>query len=338
MIQLKCVEDIDGKKSAVYVLQNDFIKAELSEFGAAVRSLRVKTKNGEIPVAVTIDSTAMYLKHSSCYMGATIGRVANRIAGAKFTLGGKQYALGINDVKNSLHGGLIGFDRRIFSSEICGDELKFYLVSEDGDGGYPGELRLTTTYKIDGDALCISYFATSDKDTYFAPTNHTYFTLGADDVKDVLLCINADKYTPVNSDLIPTGETADVNNTPFDFTSPKAIGKDINSSHEQLKTVGGGFDHNFVKRGELAAEAYCEKTGVSLEVYSDLPGVQFYSGNFVKDVRSDGRVYDKHDAFCLEPQFFPDSVNQAGFEKPLLKAGETKNHYIKFRFRADKTV
>lgn len=333
MIEIKCVEDIDGKKAAVYTLQNDFIKVELCEFGAAVRALYLKTAKGYLPVTVTVDSTAMYLKYASCYMGATVGRVANRIAGASFTLGGKKYSLGVNDAKNSLHGGLIGFDRKIFSSEICGDEIKFHLVSGDGDGGYPGELKLTVSYKIDSDTLCIDYSATSDKDTYFAPTNHTYFTLGADDVKDVMLSINADSYTPVNADLIPTGEIAAVKGTPFDFTTEKRIGDDILSRDEQLQTVGGGFDHNFVKRGELAATATCKKSGVKLEVYSDLPGVQFYSGNFIKDVKSNGRVYNKHDAFCLEPQYFPDSVNQAGFTKPLLKAGEVKNHYIKFRFQ-----
>ena len=319
-----------GKEVYAYTLENDELKVTLISLGATIQNIQVK-KAGNRSVALGYDNLQSYIEKSN-YFGATIGRVGNRISNGKFSLNGKQYTVEKNDGNNCLHGGFHGFDSRIFAAEQSGNTVTFTLTSEDGDGGFPARLKLKVVYTLEGGALNIAYTAVSDGDTVWNPTNHTFFNLGGkpEKVYSTKLKINADKFTPINGDLVPTGELKSVKSTVFDFTEYKEIGKEINSNDEQLKLTGGGYDHNFVLNGKLAAEAQCD--GVKLEVYTDMPGVQFYSANFLDGAKCANGVYGKHYAFCLEPQYFPDAVNIDGFEKPYLKAGKPQEHYIKLRF------
>lgn len=321
-----------GKKGIyAYTLENDFLKVTLLNYGATIQSIKVKTPQGLRDVALGYDDLQSYIDKSN-YFGATVGRVANRVSNARFKLNGKEYVLEKNDKNNCLHGGFHGFDSGIFDAEEKDGGVVFSLTSADGDGGFPAELKLKVNYRLEGGALCINYTAVSDGDTVWNPTNHTFFNLCGkpEKVYGTLLKIYADKFTPVNGNLIPTGELKPVAGTVFDFTSFKEIGKEINSDDEQLKLVGGGYDHNFVLNGNRAAIAECG--GVKLDVFTDMPGVQLYTANFLDGANCFNGVYGKHYAFCLEPQYFPDAVNIDGFEKPFLKAGEPGNHYIRFEF------
>lgn len=322
---------IGGKKVYAYTLENDNLKVTLLNYGATIQSIKVKTEQGMRNVALGYDNLQSYIDKSN-YFGATVGRVANRISGGQFKLSGKKYTLEKNDGNNCLHGGFHGFDSRLFNAEEKENEVIFTLTSADGDGGFPAGLKLKVEYRLEGGALCINYTAVSDGDTVWNPTNHTFFNLGGkpEKVYGTQLKINADKFTPVNGDLIPTGEFKPVAGTVFDFTDFKEIGKDINADDGQLKLVGGGFDHNFVLNGKHAATAKYD--GIMLDVYTDMPGVQLYSANFLDGAKCENGVYGKHCAFCLEPQYFPDSVNINSFEKPYLKAGKPQEHFIRFEF------
>lgn len=320
-----------GKNVYAYTLENEFLKVTLINYGATIQSIKVKTVGGEKSVALGYDNLQSYIDKSN-YFGATVGRVANRISNGRFALSGKSYTLEKNDGNNCLHGGFHGFDSRIFDAEERENGVIFTLTSADGDGGFPAELKLKVEYTLDGGALKISYTAVSDGDTVWNPTNHTFFNLGGkpEKVYSTRLKINADRFTPVNSDLIPTGELKPVAGTVFDFTDFKEIGKDINADDTQLKLVGGGYDHNFVLNDGHAATAKCDN--LQLDVYTDMPGVQFYSANFLDGAKCENGVYGKHYAFCLEPQYFPDAVNIDTFEKPYLKAKKPQTHSIRFEF------
>ena len=331
MITQKTDERVDGKDVLLFTLENSRLRVVISNFGATVRSILFKSNSGEKCVTMGAHSVEDYFKFD-CYCGGTVGRVSNRIAGGQFALNGTVYKTEKNDNENTLHGGFCGFDKKFFDYKIDCDRLILSLVSPDSDGGFPGTLEFTVIYYLDGDALKIEFEGKSDKDTFFAPTNHTYFTLGGESVSDVRLKINADRFTPVDDSLIATGELKSVIGTPFDFTEFKNIGADIDCDDVQLKVVGGGYDHNFALRDERVATAVCDKTKIGLEVFSDLPGVQLYTGNFLNGIKTQGRVFNKHSAFCLEPQFFPNAVNVETFVKPLLKAGEKKSYYIVFGF------
>lgn len=289
-------------------------------------------------VVLGFDSLSGYLQKANPYFGALIGRYGNRIAHAKFSLDGKTYSLVANDHGNSLHGGDKGFDKVVWNAEKQSDSsLQLTYHSKDGEQGYPGDLDVTVVYTLTADnALRIDYTATTDKSTPVNLTNHAYYNLSGGSDSTILnhqLELNADRYTPVDSLLIPTGEIRGVKGTPFDFTVMKPIGRDI----EQVK---GGYDHNWVlnKTGnELtkAATLYHPASGRIMEVYTTEPAIQFYSGNFLDGTLSNtkgGTKYVKHAALCLETQHYPDSPNQANFPNTVLKPGETYQQTTLYKF------
>jgi len=297
----------------------------LTDAGAAVVCLFYRG----VDVVLGWDTPAEYFPNPGSF-GATVGRSANRIGGAGFTLNGKRFSLAKNDGENNLHSGPDGYHNRQWETgEVASDKAVFLLDSPDGDQGYPGHLRLSVTYTLaDDDSVHIVYEGVSDADTVVNLTNHAYFNLnghGSGSAMDHILRLNADAFTPVARGLIPTGELRGVEGTPFDFREAHPIGRDIAAADEQL-ALGGGYDHNFVLRGEgmrPAAELTGERTGITLTVETDRPGVQLYTGNFLRGARGKGgAVYDKRGAVCLETQFFPNAVNQSAFASPVVRAGE----------------
>ena len=312
----------------IITLKNGNVETDIESTGARINALRVSG----VDVVLGFNSVEEYVK-SSCYAGATIGRVANRIAHGKFTLNGKKYKLNTNNGKNHLHGGNEGFDKKQFTvTEQTDNSVILEYLSVDGEENYPGNLKFTVKFTVENNSLLMEYSAVSDKDTLWCPTNHAYFNLDGESSGECLnnlLEINADYYTPVDGGLIPTGEKTAVKNTPFDFTNLKAIGENIGA--EQLKETLG-YDHNYVLNGERAAHAESAKTGIKMDVYTDMPCLQFYSGGQLDGVIGKNGKYFQYAGFCLEPQFCPDAINMQDFEKPYLKKGETKTHYIEFKF------
>ncbi len=329
---MKLFGKCNGKDVYLYTLSNENLEVTIMNYGATIQSLKVKTAEGFREITLGYDKFADYLEKPN-YFGATIGRVANRISGGAFTLHGKEYRLDRNDGDNCLHGGFVGYDKKVFDGEEKPNELIFTLNSRDGDQGFPANLKLKVSYKLEASALIVTYTAESDGDTFWNPTNHTFFNLGgrAEPVYKTELKINADRYTLIDKKLIPTGELKSVKGTPFDFTDYKKIGKEINADDGQLRLVSGGYDHNFVLNSELAASAKYD--GVQMDVSTDMPGIQLYTGNFLGGVECRNGVFNKHFAFCLEPQYFPNAINTEGFEKPIIKQGEMKTHYIKYSFK-----
>lgn len=339
----------DGKPVELYTLTGkNGVEAKISTFGATLVSLKEPDRNGKLAsVVLGFDSVDPYVKGVPFY-GATIGRYGNRIALGKFTLDGKTYQLPTNDGPNSLHGGTKGFDKRLWKAEPVetkdGSALKLTYVSADGEEGYPGQLTVHVTYTLRNDnALTISYEATTTKPTVVNLTNHSYFNLSGNPDKTILdhvLTIKADRITPVNKTLIPTGELKPVKGTPFDFTKPTAVGARIGADDEQLK-FGKGYDHNWVlnSSGKLATAAILEdpSTGRVLEVQTDQPGIQFYSGNFMDGKPAGkGTVYKYRTGLCLETQHFPDSPNKPNFPSTELKPGQTYHTETVLLFRTAK--
>ena len=310
------------------ILKDGNIEAEIESVGARINALRI---NG-VDIVLGFNSVEDYNK-SGCYAGATIGRVANRIANGKFMLNGKEYKLNTNNGENHLHGGTEGFDKKQFTVvEQTENSVTMEYLSADGEENYPGNLRFTVKFTIKNNSLLIEYEAVSDTDTLWCPTNHAYFNLdgvGKGNCLGNMLEINADYYTPVDSGLIPTGEKKSVKEKPFDFTQLKKISEEIGAEELQATL---GYDHNFILNGECAAHVQSELTGIRMDVYTDMPCLQFYSGGQLNNVKGKSGVYNKHAGFCLEPQFCPNAINMQGFENPILKQGEIKKHYIKFIF------
>jgi aldose 1-epimerase len=287
---------------------------------------------------------ADYLNESP-YFGALIGRYGNRIAKGKFTLDGKEYTLATNNYPNALHGGIKGFDKVVWDPTAItspeGPSLKLTYVSKDGEEGYPGTLSITVVYTFtDDNELKVEYTATTDKDTVINLTQHSYFNLaGKGKILDHVVMIPADRFTPVDSTLIPTGELRPVAGTPFDFRTPTAIGARIDQNDEQLK-FGKGYDHNWVinkTMGQLTLMARVTEptSGRVLEVLSTEPGLQFYSGNFLDGaLKGKGRVYEFRSGFCMESQHYPDSPNKPEFPSVVLKPGQTYHNTIIFKFSA----
>ena len=335
-----------GTAVDLYTLQNRHgMEARIATYGGTVTSLTAPDRNGRYAdVVLGYDTLPEYFK-GTAYFGAMIGRYGNRIAHGKFTLNGRKYTLATNNSPNSLHGGLIGFDKVVWHVEKAavgarGPQLALSYLSRDGEEGYPGNLKVEAVYILTEDnTLRLDYTAVTDKDTPVNLTQHTYFNLrGRGDVLGDVLQIPADRFTPVDSTLIPSGELRSVAGTPFDFRQPTAIGARIGVADEQLK-FGGGYDHNWVltkTAGALTtvATVYDPDTGRVLEVLSTEPGVQFYSGNFLDgtSVGKGGWVYARHDGLALEPQHFPDSPNQTSFPSTLLKPGQTYRNTILYRF------
>jgi len=320
------------------------MQVNILNYGGTISKLMVPDRNGKMgDVVLGFETFSGYMQKNDPYMGSLVGRYANRIANAKFTLDAKTYQLASNNFGNSLHGGNIGFDKVVWNAEKIGDSsLKLTYQSKDGEEGYPGNLNVQVIYTLGADNLLrIDYTATTDKATPVNLTNHSYFNLSAGKDSTILnhvLQLNADKYTPVNDQLIPTGQIADVKGTPLDFTTAKAIGKDIGS-------VKGGFDHNWIlnKQGngsasyldQPAATVYDPGSGRYMEVFTTQPGIQFYSGNFLNgslQVTKGGQIYIPHAGLCLETQHYPDSPNQPSFPSTILKPGETYRQTTVYKF------
>ncbi len=335
-------ETPDGSKVEIYTLEDGAMKARVMTYGARLVSLEVPDRTGKAgDIVLGYEDIKGYTSDPKSYFGAVVGRYGNRIAHASFTLDGKAYKLPANDGTNSLHGGLVGFDKLLWTGHEIPNGVELTLVSKDGDQGYPGTMTAKVRYTLVGKALKIEYFATTDKDTVLNLTNHSYFNLAGEGQGDILnhrVMIPANRFTPVDANLIPTGELASVAGTPLDFHKPTAIGARINDPHEQMK-LGGGYDHNYVlndKAGTLqeAAQVMEPTSGRVLTVETTQPGLQFYSGNFLDGTLhgKQGHVYAKHSGFCLETQHFPDSPNHPSFPTAELKPGQTYHQVTIFRF------
>lgn len=337
----------NGKEVSLFTLQNsNNVTVKITNYGGIITSLLLPDKQNEVKdVVLGFDTFNEYQSDEylalNPYFGALIGRFGNRIANGKFTIDGQTYKLAQNNNGNHLHGGNIGFDKVVWDAETYkkNNEVGIVLTykSKDMEEGYPGNLDVKVTYSLNNsNELSIQYQAKTDKKTPVNLTHHSYFNLaGADSgesIADTIVEIRANKYTPVNENLIPTGELADVKNTPFDFTKPKAIGKDIGK-------ITDGYDHNYIVCNQTTnqptevAVAYHPKTGIEMRVLTSEPGMQFYTGNFLNGIRGKkDAAYNKHSAFCMETQHFPDSPNQPTFPNTILSPDETYIQHTIYKF------
>lgn len=331
----------DGTPVDLYSLADGKVEARIMTYGGIIVSLRTPDRNGKLgDVVLGCNSVEEYVAQTA-HFGGIIGRYANRIAHGSFQLDGHTYSIPKNDGDNSLHGGIRGFDKVAWEAKEIPDGVELTYVSKDGDQGFPGTLTATVRYTLSASALRIEYSATTDKDTVLNLTNHSYFNLAGQGKGEILghvVKIDASRMTPVDANLIPTGELKAVEGTPFDFRTPHAIGERINADDVQLR-LAKGYDHNFVldhPQGQLAeaAEVYEPTTGRILRVLATEPGVQFYTGNSLDGsiTGKEGRVYNRRFAFCLETQHFPDSPNHAGFPSTELKPGQKFHSVTEFQF------
>jgi aldose 1-epimerase len=331
----------DGTPVEIYTLSDQNIQARIMTYGGAVVSLRTPDRSGKMDDIVQgFDSLDSYVAKST-FFGALVGRYANRIANGRFTLEGTIYTLPLTDGHNTLHGGGKGFDKAVWQAKPVENGVELTHLSVDGDQGFPGNLAVTVRYTLVGNALRIEYVATTDKPTVVNLTNHSYFNLagqGNGDILKQVMQINASHYTLADSTLVPTGEIAPVEGTPFDFRTPHVIGERIDQDTEQLR-LAKGYDHNWVldnQSGKLAvaAVAYDPTSGRTLEVSTTEPGVQFYTANNMKGtiLGKQGKTYAFRTAFCLETQHFPDSPNHPNFPSTELKPGQRYDTVTIFRF------
>jgi aldose 1-epimerase len=333
----------DGTPVELYVLTNGQITVKVMTYGAIITEIDTPDRNGRVgDIVLGFDSLDGYFG-SHPYFGATVGRVANRIAKGKFSLNGQEYSLATNNGPNSLHGGLKGFDKVIWKAKPIGrpdgPSIKLTYHSPDGEEGYPGNLNVSVQFTVtEQNELKLEYLATTDKATPINLSNHTYFNLAGRTNEPILgheLLLKASHYTPVDETLIPSGEIAAVAGTPLDFTKPTAIGARI----KELKGEPSGYDHNLAldsegKSLELAAQVYEPKSGRVLTISTTEPGIQFYTGNFLDGTITgkDGIAYRKHHAFCLETQHFPDSIHHPNFPSAVLEPGNTYNQTTVYKF------
>ena len=338
---------IDGKKTSLYILKNkNGVQVLFTNYGGRLVSLIVPDKNGRLTdVVVGFDDVDKYRKSTEPYFGATIGRFGNRIAKGRFTLEGKEFQLSINNGLNTLHGGKKGFQDVVWDADQPNEQkVIFSYLSKDMEEGFPGSLNAKVTYTLTEDnTLQMDYRATTDKKTVVNLTNHAFFNLngeGSGSILDHTLQINADRYTPVDTALIPLGNHESVTGTPFDFTKPMKIGAMINADNEQLAN-GKGYDHNFVlikdkSQGMTkAATVTGDRSGIVMEIYTEEPGLQFYSGNFMqgKNTFKNGSKDDFRTAFALETQHFPDSPNQPSFPSTVLDKGKVYQTRSEYKFK-----
>lgn len=335
----------DGRAVQLFTLRNDNgIEVAITNYGGAVISITTPDRRGEPGEVVLGCATLQDYVDQASYLGALIGRYANRVSRSRYALDGQTHTLVTNEGANHLHGGLRGFDKVVWDAVALtsakGPALKLDYLSRDGEQGYPGNLSVTVLYTLDdANQLGINYRATTDLPTIINLTNHTYFNLaGRGHILDHQLQMNADRFTPIAADSIPTGELRNVAGTPFDFRKAKAVGAHIGAEDEQL-TFGEGYDHNYVinKRGSeltLAAEVFEKSSGRLMTVSTTEPGLQLYSGNFLNGsvVGTAGRVFDRHSGFCLEAQHFPDSPNQPSFPSTVLRPGEIYRQTTLYQF------
>jgi len=333
----------EGTPVEVYSLTDDKIEVRVITYGGIIVSLRAPDRKGKLDdVVLGVDSVEKYVTQTA-HFGGLIGRYANRIAHGTFELDGHTYHIPKNDGDNALHGGTRGFDKVVWAAKQIPDGIELTYVSKDGEQGFPGTLATTVRYTLTGEALRIEYSAITDKDTVLNLTNHSYFNLkgqGNGDVLGHVLKIDASRFTPVDANLIPTGELKSVEGTPLDFRTPHALGERIDADDPQLR-LGHGYDHNFVVDHEPnqlaeAAEMYEPTTGRILRVLTTEPGVQLYTGNFLDGTITgkEGRVYNRRYAFCLETQHFPDSPNHPSFPTTELKPGQEFHSVTVFQFSA----
>ena len=328
----------DGRDVEKYILRCGALEAEVLTYGATLRALRAPDRNLEpVDVVLGFDDLAGY-EENTCYIGATIGRYANRIDHAKCLIDGQSLHLEANEGVSQLHGGPAGFNRRVFSAKQAGESaVAFTCLSPGGEGGFPGNLELRVTYALTERALSLHYVAVCDRTTYCNITNHSYFNLnGGGDATHHRLWLAASRYTPVGLDSIPIAMSRPVAGTPFDFTAEKTIARDIGADDQQLRNVGG-YDHNFVldpAQGlRRAARLTGERTGIALETWTDKPGLQLYSANGLSAPRGKGGVpYRPRQAVCLETQFFPDSPNHPEWGDILLRPGRRYDYTTEYRF------
>jgi aldose 1-epimerase len=346
----------DGTPVELYTLRNARgMAASIMTYGGIITSLKVPDKNGRFDdVVLGFDHLDGYVNSSyvsGCpYFGAIIGRYGNRIARGAFSLAGRTFPLAINNAPNHLHGGRKGFDKVVWSVKEAGvgeqgPELELAYLSKDGEEGYPGNLSVKATYTLTEDnALQVKFVATTDKATVCNLTHHSYFNFaGVGDVLGHVVRINAAEFTPVDSTLIPTGELSPVAGTPFDFRQPTVIATHINETNDEQIKFSGGYDNNWVlnkkSAGELSLAARVSEpaSGITMEVWTTSPGMQFYTGNFLDGTITGkgGRVYRFRNGFCLEPQGFPDSPNHPNFPSTELKPGETYQNMIIYKFATE---
>ncbi len=331
----------DGVEANLYILKNNAgTEVSLLDYGASLVSVKVRGKGGMKDVVLGFDDVGGYEKDGAS-IGATVGRNANRIEGAEFELNGISYKLDKNDSGNNLHSGLDYYNKRVWEVKGQSDShVTFVLHSPDGDQGYPGTLDMAVTYSLDEDSrLEIHYEAVPDRDTVINMTNHSYFNLNGHEsgtVLDHTVTLFADAFTPADEESVPTGEILSVEGTPMDFRMGRRIGQDIDADYEPLR-FGGGYDHNWVLKNkgrfDKVAEVTGDKSGIVMEVYTDLPGVQMYTGNFLDaEQGKDGAVYEKRSAVCLETQYYPDAIHHENFPGPVCKAGEKYDTRTAYRF------
>ena len=331
-----------GQPVELYTLTNDDLTVRITNFGAHVVSIEAPDRTGhKADVVLGYKDLAGYLADNKTYMGSVVGRYGNRIANGTFSLDGATYHIPANDHGNALHGGTEGYDRKVWTGHQIANGVDLTLVSPNGDMGFPGQLTAHVRYTLEGHSLHIAYTATTTKPTVLNLTNHSYFNLsgeGSGTILNHVMMIPADRYTPVNATLIPTGELAPVAGTPMDFRQPTPIGARIRTPFDQLK-IAGGYDHNYVLNGassgslHVAAEVVDPTSGRTLTVKTTEPGVQFYSGNSLAGpMGASGRAYTKNTGFCLETQHFPDSPNHPSFPTTELKPGKTMHSETVFTF------
>lgn len=337
----------NGEKAHLYIMENDNgVSAAVTDYGAALVNLKTFDKDGNmLDVVLGFDDVAGYENGTECF-GASVGRNANRIGGAEFELNGVTYKLAENDNGNNLHSGPDTYFKRMWKVTDSGDDhVTFVLHSPDKDQGYPGNLDMHVTYILDEDnGITVHYEAVPDQDTIINMTNHSYFNLngeGSGTALNHILTMDSDFFTPADGEAIPTGEIRPVDGTPMDFRSGRMLGADIDSDFEALK-LGGGYDHNwllktegkFIKTAELAAD----KSGIIMDMYTDRPGVQLYTANFLEgSIGKGGARYNSRDAVCLETHFYPDAVHHENFPGPVCKAGEKYETRTMYRFRTDRS-
>lgn len=330
-----------GWETTLYTLENkNGMQIAVSDYGATLVKVLVPDREGKlVDVVLGYDDAAGY-EAGDKFFGAIVGRVANRIGGASFELNGRTFQLDKNDNGNNLHSGMDFFSKRMWRVEEYGkDHIVLSLHSPDGDQGYPGEVDITVTYTLTGDnEVKIHYHAVPKADTLLNMTNHSYFNLAGQSSGTILdqeVWIDADAYTEADAQSIPTGEITPVEGTPMDFREEKPVGRDIEEDYQALK-FGGGYDHNWALNGSgfrKVASLSCEKSGISMEVYTDLPGMQLYCGNFLEgDAGKGGCAYGKRSGVCFETQYFPDAVHKEDFAGPVVRAGETYDTVTSYKF------
>ncbi|MDD2362927.1 MAG: galactose mutarotase [Oscillospiraceae bacterium] len=336
----------DGQAVDLFTLSNSSgMQVGILNYGGIVQFLKMSDKSGHaLDLVLGFDSINEYEQYNE-YFGALVGRCANRIAKGSFSLDGKKLNLNCNSKGHHLHGGNIGYSHKIWTADVEDDRLILSLKSPSGDENYPGNLFVRVTHSLSDDGTFMwDYFAQTDAKTICNLTNHSYFNLSGHNsgsVHNQVLQIEADFFTEADPELIPTGNIIDVDGTPMDFRIPHKIGQRINDDYIMLRHAGG-YDHNYAVRGTVgtlrdAASCYDEQSGISFKLRTTLPGVQLYTGNFLRDVPGKGgAVYQRNDGFCLETQYFPDAVNHPSFEQPIIQPGEDYHHITTIKFETQK--